>query len=205
VGIAERKERQKAELRDQILAAARTIVAADGFDGLTMRKIAESIEYSAGTIYLYFASREEIAIALCHEGFGKLLAALQPAAHVADLVERLRAIGTHYIQFGLDDPQTYRLIFMEDAKYVWAAFNAPDGEHQPDDPGTRAFGFLADTVREAIALGRLKVGDPETIANVLWSCVHGIVSNHITCDQMLPDVHGTWTCAADALLYGLTV
>ena len=62
MGIVERKERQKAELREQILDAARAIVLAEGFDALSMRKIADAIEYSPATIYLHFASRDRSPI-----------------------------------------------------------------------------------------------------------------------------------------------
>lgn len=202
MGIAERKERQKAELRDQILAAARRIVAREGFDGLTMRKIGDAIEYSPGTIYLYFQSREEIAMALCAEGFGKLLVAMEPAARIVDPLARIREIGRRYVQFGIDDPETYRLIFMENTKFVAAAL-LPESAADPDDPGTRAFDFLAGTVREAMAHGQFAPGDPDAVARVLWTSVHGIVSLHITCGFMLPDVTQTWEAAADAFIRGL--
>ena len=79
----QRREREKAEFRDQVLAAARAIVLEEGFEALTMRKIADAVEYASGTIYLYFESRDEIAFELCRRGFDELLAALTPATKVA--------------------------------------------------------------------------------------------------------------------------
>jgi AcrR family transcriptional regulator len=122
MGIAERKHRQKQALRARILDAARRIVMREGFTALSMRKIADAIEYSPATLYLHFASRDEIAHALCEEGFAQLLKMLEPLAAIVDPVERLKAFGRAYVAFGVAHPQTYRLIFMEDPSYTGAAF-----------------------------------------------------------------------------------
>jgi AcrR family transcriptional regulator len=122
MGIAERKSRQKHALRERILDAARRIVMREGFAALSMRKIADAIEYSPATLYLHFASRDEIAHALCEEGFAQLLQTFEPLAVIADPAERLKAFGRAYVAFGVAHPQTYRLIFMEDPSYTGAAF-----------------------------------------------------------------------------------
>jgi AcrR family transcriptional regulator len=121
MGINERKTREKQALRDRILEAARRIVIREGFAALSMRKIADAIEYSPATLYLYFASRDEIARALCAEGYAQLLASFEPLAQITDPAERLRALARAYVTFGVAHPQTYRLIFMEDPTYLGAA------------------------------------------------------------------------------------
>ncbi|PRY03588.1 TetR/AcrR family transcriptional regulator [Paraburkholderia sp. BL25I1N1] len=121
MGIAERKNRQKQALRERILDAARRIVMREGFAALSMRKIADAIEYSPATLYLHFASRDEIAQALCAEGYAQLLQTFVPLAGIADPVERLKALGRAYVAFGVAHPETYRLIFMEDPSYTGAA------------------------------------------------------------------------------------
>jgi AcrR family transcriptional regulator len=121
MGIAERKNRQKQALRERILDAARRIVMREGFAALSMRKIAEAIEYSPATLYLHFASRDEIAQALCAEGYAQLLETFVPLAGIADPAERLKALGRAYVAFGVAHPETYRLIFMEDPSYTGAA------------------------------------------------------------------------------------
>ncbi|MFM0649490.1 TetR/AcrR family transcriptional regulator [Paraburkholderia bryophila] len=121
MGIAERKNRQKQALRERILDASRRIVMREGFAALSMRKIADAIEYSPATLYLHFASRDEIAQALCEEGYAQLLETFVPHARIADPAERLKALGRAYIAFGVAHPQTYRLIFMEDPSYTGAA------------------------------------------------------------------------------------
>ncbi|MFM0061351.1 TetR/AcrR family transcriptional regulator [Paraburkholderia phytofirmans] len=121
MGIAERKNRQKQALRERILDAARRIVMREGFAALSMRKIADAIEYSPATLYLHFASRDEIAQALCAEGYAQLLETFVPLAGIADPAERLKALGRAYVAFGVAHPETYRLIFMEDPSYTGAA------------------------------------------------------------------------------------
>lgn len=198
MGIAERKERQKAELRDTILAAARRIFVQEGAAALTMRRIADAVEYSPGTIYLHFSSREEIALQLVREGFAALLAAIEPVLTIADPMERIRAVGRAYIEFGLADPETYKLTFMEDAKYVYAVLQPAQ-----EEPGQRAFDVLVAALREAIADGRIKPVDPNDAAQALWAGLHGVLSLHIICPLMLGDAARVATLLADALLTGL--
>jgi AcrR family transcriptional regulator len=204
MGISERKERQRAELRETILAAARRIFTQEGAGGLTMRRIAEAIEYSPGTIYLYFANREEIALVLVREGFEKLLAALAPAVAIADPLERLRALGHAYVEFGLADPQTYKLVFMVDAKFVYAVLG-PDGGKPADDPGQRAFDLLAAAIGEAVAAGVFRPIDPARAADALWAALHGVVSLAITCPNALVDARAVGDVVGETMLAGFRV
>ncbi|SMG25767.1 TetR/AcrR family transcriptional regulator [Paraburkholderia susongensis] len=127
MGIVERKNRQRQALRERILDAARRIVMREGFAALSMRKIADAIEYSPATLYLHFESRDEIARALCAEGYAQLLETFVPFVQIADPAERLRALGRAYVAFGVAHPETYRLIFMEDPSYTGAALGGAAG------------------------------------------------------------------------------
>jgi AcrR family transcriptional regulator len=180
MGIAERKSRQKLELRERILDAARRIVMREGFGALSMRKIADAIEYSPATLYLHFASRDEIARALCTEGYAQLLATLEPLLPIADPAERLKAIGRAYVAFGVGHPETYRLIFMEDPTYTGAALvSAADAD---DDSGDAAFRLIADSIDALIAAGRMPAGsDSFVCAEAFWATMHGIVALRLTC------------------------
>jgi AcrR family transcriptional regulator len=200
MGISERRERQKSELRSAILAAARRIFAEEGADALTMRRIADAVEYSPGTLYLYFANREEIALVLVREGFEKLLAAFAPALTIADPVERFGALGRAYVDFGLTDPQTYKLIFMVDAKFVYAVLG-PANE-PADAPGQRAFDLLAATAGEAVARGDFRPIDPACAADALWAALHGVVSLAITCPNTLADPRAVAEVVGETMLAG---
>jgi AcrR family transcriptional regulator len=204
MGIAERREREKAELRDTILAAARRIFLEEGPEALTMRRIADAIEYSPGTIYLYFESREQIALQLVREGFEKLVAALRPAVSgVEDPVERIRAIGTAYTEFGLNDPETYKLIFMENAKYVYAALSPQSGDAGEIEAGDRAFDFIASAVAQAVEAGAFKPVEPQLAAEAFWAGLHGALSLHITCPAMIGDIRALAVLVQDSMIAGL--
>ncbi|MFM0553684.1 TetR/AcrR family transcriptional regulator [Paraburkholderia sediminicola] len=203
MGIAERKNRQKQALRERILDAARRIVMREGFAALSMRKIADAIEYSPATLYLHFASRDEIAQALCAEGYAQLLETFVPLAGIADPAERLKALGRAYVAFGVAHPETYRLIFMEDPTYTGAALSgAPkgkavagedggvtasdeaSGEAAPpeDDPGEAALHIMISALEELKAAGRLSASmDVAVWAEAFWANLHGIVALNLTC------------------------
>jgi AcrR family transcriptional regulator len=181
MGISERKERQKAEMRELILGAALRIIRDEGFAALTMRKIAEAIEYSPATIYLHFASRDEIALALVADGFGKLVAHMAPALHEEDPLARVEAIGRYYLDFAQREPETYRLIFMEDERFaapIMLALKESDG-----NDGDTAFGFLLATVQELIDRGIYRPLNPKAVAALLWSSLHGIAALKLSCSQ----------------------
>jgi AcrR family transcriptional regulator len=154
MGITERKTRQKQALRERILDAARRIVVREGFAALSMRKIAEAIEYSPATLYLHFESRDEIARALCAEGYAQLLGTFEPLVQIADPAERLKALARAYVAFGVAHPQTYRLIFMEDPTYMAAGLGGPvrasqgaadEGDGSADAAAVHLGGNLAET------------------------------------------------------------
>jgi AcrR family transcriptional regulator len=179
MGIPERRERQKAELRDQILTAASRIIAEDGFDALTMRKIADAIEYSPATIYLYFASRDEIALELVRNGFVALERAMVDAHRVSDPLQRIRELGRAYLAFAVREPQTYKLIFMEDERFAAPLMQALKDD--PDNAGDTAFGYLIAAVAELVERGIFRPIDPQLGASLLWAALHGMAALNLTC------------------------
>ncbi|CAM3653950.1 TetR/AcrR family transcriptional regulator [Corallococcus soli] len=177
MGITERKERQRAELRERILEVARDMVMKEGFEALSMRKLAEAVEYAPATLYLHFENRDAIARELCVRGFQELFAALEPAANVADPVERLSRLTEAYLAFGLRQPETYRLIFMEDARLSEALF-----QDAKEGAGPQSFAVLVRVFEDLEAAGRTLEGTPPAqLAEVFWAGLHGIVSLKLTC------------------------
>ncbi|MCY1041504.1 TetR/AcrR family transcriptional regulator [Corallococcus sp. bb12-1] len=177
MGITERKERQRAELREHILQVARDMVMKEGFDALSMRKLAEAVEYAPATLYLHFENRDAIARELCVRGFQELFAALEPAARVVEPVERLSRLTEAYLGFGLKQPETYRLIFMEDARLSEALF-----QDAKEGAGPQSFAVLVRVFEDLEAAGRTPEGTlPARLAEVFWAGLHGIVSLKLTC------------------------
>ena len=170
MGITERRERERSEVRRKILDAARDLFMAEGYERVTMRRIAEAIEYSPTTIYNHFEDKDDLVNALCHEEFSQLLGALDLAAPARDPVAWIRQIGVAYAAFGRANPNHYRFMFMTQIR---------DG-HEPSLPGRQAFDLLRTAVARAIKSGAFVKGDVDTISQVLWANVHGAVALLIT-------------------------
>ena len=117
MGIKERQERDREAVRRSILDAARELFVAEGFQNVSIRKIAERIEYSPAAIYGYFPSKDDIFFALAEEGL-RLLGDPQairqdPAMRDAPPLERVRAIFWKLYLFSRDQPQYFALIFVD--------------------------------------------------------------------------------------------
>src|SRR6478672_1413373 len=112
MGTKERREREKTEVRDKILDAARNLFVSEGYESVSMRKIAEAIEYSPTAIYVHFKDKAELMQQLCQHDFRSLAHVFQDLAKIADPVERIRQTGHTYIRFAAGNPNHYRLMFM---------------------------------------------------------------------------------------------
>lgn len=178
MGIEERRQRQKDEVRDKILDAARELFVECGYEGVTMRKVAERIEYSPTTIYLHFADKETLFQELCSTDFLELAHLFQSVALIADPIERLRASAAAYFQFAMEHPNHYRLMFMQRIPV------SPSEEDlaRKGNPNEDAYAFLLSIVTAGIEAGafRPEFTDPQLLAQTLWAAVHGVVSLEIT-------------------------
>ena len=172
MGILERKEREREEIRRKILDAARDLFAREGYERVTMRRVADAIEYSATTIYNHFEDKDDLVQALCHEDFAKLLGHLEARALPEDPVEKIRQLGLAYAHFGRSHPNQYRFMFMTPQKF--------EQIHELAPPGQQAYAHLRAAVVEALESGRFRPGDADTFTQVLWACVHGAVALLIT-------------------------
>jgi len=183
MGVKERREREKLETREKILDAARELFIAEGYDGVSMRKIANRIEYTPTTIYDYFQDKDELFLEICHEDFRRLAQSLIGLAQVADPVERLRKIGPAYIEFGYKHPNHYRTMFMTPHPPILEEESAMAGKGNPEED---AYEFLRATVEEVLKAGafREECKDANLLAQTLWAGVHGVISLQIAkCDD----------------------
>lgn len=176
VGTSERREREREEVRRKILEAARELLLAEGYSGVTMRRIAEAIEYSPTAIYHHFEDKDDVIRSLCEEDFARLLAALQEAPPPEDAVAAILHLGQAYARFGLAHPNHYRFMFM------MPHHDEPEAQPDPHDhlAGTQAFQLLRGVVSRALAEGRLRPGSPDDHTYVLWSCLHGAIALLVT-------------------------
>jgi AcrR family transcriptional regulator len=175
MGSVQRREREREQIRQMIMDAAMSLFVNEGFEKVTIRNIAEAIEYTPGAIYSYFKDKDEIFYALHLEAFGKLFEVLRDAALKGNPMERLHNIGKAYMQFGLDNPQQYDLMFISTitGKQIAEKMTMMEqGWHQ----GQKAFEVLVSTIQLAIDEGYMPKGNAKAAGTMFWSLVHGIVS-----------------------------
>ena len=178
MGVKERKERQKTEMREAILSAALKLFSDEGYENVTMRKIADKIEYSVGTIYLYFKDRDEIFFELHNRGFAEFYQKQLSVQHIKDPIERLFAHGMAYIEFAMEKPEYYDVMFISRT----SAKTLHQFEHWME--GERTYGLLKLNIKQAIEAGHFLGVDLEVAAFSLWSFVHGISSLFVR-DRMM--------------------
>jgi AcrR family transcriptional regulator len=166
--IASRKQREKLEMRRTILDAAKEIFLEKGFHSTSLRNIAEKIEYSPGTIYLYFKDKDDIFHALHEEGFTRLLSMMQPLQLVSDPMERLLAMGRLYMEFAYHNKDLYDLMFIMEAP-INAGVNREKWEM-----GDRTLNFLRQVLGECQERGHFKGMNVEYLSFMVWSALHGM-------------------------------
>ncbi|MBG9375671.1 TetR/AcrR family transcriptional regulator [Panacibacter sp. DH6] len=172
MGIAERKEKQKLEIRKMILDASMKLFVEEGFDQVTIRKIADLIEYSPTTVYLYFKDKNEIFYQLHELGFQKMAISSQSIAGIENPLLRLHKMGEHYIDFGLANPEYYDVMFIQRAPMqVLEKMDNCDWKH-----GETAMNFLRTTIQDCMEKGYIKKGNADVVSMGIWGMVHGLVS-----------------------------
>lgn len=173
MGVKERKERQKTEMREAILSAALKLFSDEGYDNVTMRKIADKIEYSVGTIYLYFKDKGEIFFELHNRGFAEFYKKQLSVQRIKDPIERLKAHGEAYIQFAMEYPEYYDVMFISrtPAKAIKKSEHWEEGE--------RTYEILKLNINQAMEAGYFKNVDLDVAAFSLWSFVHGISALYV--------------------------
>ena len=174
MGPKERREREREEIRTRILDAARELFANEGVESVTMRRIADRIEYSPTAIYFHFRDKEALLAELCDCDFRSFAHGFIEIAQIADPVERLRAAGRAYVSFGLNNPSHYRLMFM--TPKTTEASTIAKGNPEED-----SYAFLKGIVAELMEQGRFRddITNVDLAAQVMWSAMHGLVSLEI--------------------------
>lgn len=176
MGSRERRTREREETRARILDAARRMFVRHGYEATTMRAIADKIEYTPTAIYHHFRNKQALLTELATSDLQSLADAFHKIGRIEDPVERLSRIGQAYIEFALEHPMHYQLIFMTQQPLETAKMRIAR-----QDPSEGAYGFLRSACVEAIASGRLRpmFKDADELAQMLWAGVHGLMALHI--------------------------
>ncbi|MFN8479098.1 MAG: TetR/AcrR family transcriptional regulator [Kouleothrix sp.] len=175
MGVKERRERERHELRQSILLAAREIAGKEGWQAVTIRRVAERIEYSPPTIYEHFASKDAMLLELMRLGFGLLLADMQRAAAAASTGKaQVLALAQAYWAFAWQYPELYQVMH----GLGGVPFCAEAEIAVPEDAFAEAdqvFELTRATLATAAPPG-VPRSELEADVMLLWATLHGIVS-----------------------------
>ena len=181
MGTKERRDREREEVRTKILDAARDLFARQGYDAVSMRKIAEAIEYSPTAIYVHFKDKAELMRELCLVDFGRMAEGNRLVFELADPIARIRELGYHYIRFAASHPNHFRLMFMTKPAPEVEMSEQEAKDAGQGDPNQDGYALLKLCVEQAMSQGRLRpeLGDADVVTQLLWAGVHGVASLHI--------------------------
>jgi AcrR family transcriptional regulator len=177
MGVAERREREKHQRREEILDAAEKVFFSKSVKGATMDEIAEQAELSKGTLYLYFESKEDIYLGIHMRAVYGLRRRFEKAMEEEETgVRKLRAIGETYLEFSQEQPDYYRALMH---------FKVGQPEHAEKEIhdrhcgrcGEELLGIVARAVEAGIADGSLRPDlDPRKTSLLLWAQTEGVIS-----------------------------
>ncbi|TRW27221.1 TetR/AcrR family transcriptional regulator [Flavobacterium zepuense] len=175
MSIADRKAREKEALKSLILKGAKKLFLERGIEQTTIRNIADEIDYSVGTVYVYFKDKNAILHDLHSIGFQELGGYFKELFTVKDPMERLKKMGIMYLKFAMENNEMYDLMFIVKAPMEFIE----SSEKEEWNEGIGTFSALRKTVEECIAIGHFKGHFAEPLSFMIWGLVHGMCSLEI--------------------------
>ncbi len=196
MGVKERQEREREAVARAILDAARELFVAEGYQNVSIRKIAEKIEYSPAAIYGYFASKDDIFLALAEEGFRILFTPAAKAA-AADPLDEIRMGFWRLYEFSKEHPEYFALMFL-------------DRSVPRISQDWQRFGFVremrlrfSEQIQRVIDAGLFPVGtNPDAVFRILMAAIHGVAVMRL-CERLSPTENAD-ALARDTLEAALT-
>jgi AcrR family transcriptional regulator len=196
VGVKERQERERETVARAILDAARDLFVAEGYQNVSIRKIAEKIEYSPAAIYSYFPSKDDIFLALAEEGF-RILFACEEEGSAADPIDQIRGGFWRLYEFSKNHPEYFALMFL-------------DRSVPRISQNWQRFGFvremklqMAAHIQTVIDAGLFPPGtNADAVFRILMASIHGVAVMRL-CERLGPDENAD-ALARDTLEAALT-
>ena len=161
--------------RAEILTAAERIFVAEGYEGATIRKIADEVGVSSTALYMHFPDKGAILLEICEASILRLLNQNREiAARPMDPGMRLKDMLASYMRWGFEHPNAYQLVFGSSPSVtgVWSEGNA--------SLSAQCYDIFSGVVREVAGEGRLRTGDADSASQALWGACHGVVMLAIT-------------------------
>jgi AcrR family transcriptional regulator len=207
-GTASRRERERAQRRDDILRAAREVFFQRGFHSVTVDDIAVAAEVGKGTVYLYFDTKETILAHLLLEGLDMLVAELE-AAYATDRQlaarTRLRRMAEAYLKFFQQNPEYYRLLMAFDRGQFQATID-PGVYQEVHTRSLHGIEWLERAVAQAHTEGLITVENPREAAGVLWAGLNGVLvllSHPLRAEIIATDLDSLYGTMTEVLIDGL--
>lgn len=161
MGISERKEREKAERERRIVGTARMLAERDGWASVTVRRLAQEIEYSQPVLYAHFENRDAIVGGVALEGFGELGPALRASIRPsATASEAMHDVAVAYVKFAFERPALYEAMFILPTGLRFAKSDTPQ--------------VLRDTFGAMLAVVEPFCDDAELATETFWATLHGL-------------------------------
>ncbi|MCH5138295.1 TetR/AcrR family transcriptional regulator [Clostridiaceae bacterium UIB06] len=177
MGIAERRQMEKEIVRKKIIDAASEILVKEGFENLSIRKIANKIEYSPGIIYHYFQDKAEIVAFVVEEGYERILKTLsEESLDVENPEKTIEKTLRSYIKIMLESPQQFRAVLMSDSEVIQQKVNMLKEGISKE---RRSIGGLCKLIELGIEKGKFRKMDLELTAQIMWTSTHGLLSRLI--------------------------
>ena len=179
MGIKERQERDREAVRRAILDAARELFVTEGYQNISIRKIAERIEYSPAAIYGYFPSKDDIFLALAEEGFRLLFAPVDKASP-ADPIDQIRAGFWRLYEFSKQHPEYFALMFLDRSvpriSQDWQRFGFVKEMR----------GRMSAHIQSVIDAGLFPAGtEADAVFGILVAAIHGVAVMRL-CERLAP-------------------
>ena len=172
MGVKQKRAKYREEFRGEILDAARELFITEGYEKFSMRKLAEKIDYSPTTIYLYFKDKDDLLLAICEEVAEQYFANLNRIrAHHNDPLDTLRQALLYLIEFGFNNPNEYKVFFFTSP----AVYGTPEEFMEKESMARNSYLIFRDIVQDCIDAGRLQEMDIAPLTQTLAVAVHGLI------------------------------
>ena len=200
MGVKEKRAKYRQEFRQEILDEARELFIDEGYENFSMRKLAEKIDYSPTTIYLYFKNKDDLLFAICEEFFGNFSARLNHIRVVSeDPVETLRQAFLYLMNFGLKNPHQYKLIF-----FTKSVYGTREELVEKESMARNTYFVFNEIVQDCIDDGRMREIKADVIVDILAAASHGLITKNIYCTNFLKERSSIVArTLVDVLLQGL--
>ncbi len=200
MGVKEKRTKYKEEFRREILNAARELFINEGYERFSMRRLAEKIDYSATTIYLYFKDKDDLLFAICEEFFEHFSVQLNHIRSISqDPIETLRQALLYLMEFGLKNPNQYKVIFFTKSNI----YGTQEEFVEKESMARNTYFVFREMVQNCIKAGRMLDLDVDVIAHTLAIASHGLITMTLYKPNFIKDNGGVIAqTVVDGLLRG---